>query len=465
MMGARWLTYTVNHLFLWCDRCYIVYIPYNLPIFASINNLHFSNMIKLANIPTYAKILFGMFVGVIIGLLAVNLNFESFVRDWISPFGDIFIRLLKMIAIPLVLLSLVKGIGSLQDISKLAKIGLRTVMLYVSSTVIAITVGVILVSIIQPGSMVSIESSHSLADTFAGDLGSTFGTVESLQNTSPLQPLVDIIPENMIESLASNSSMLQVILIAILIGVATVMVGAAVSRPFLDVVGSLDAIVIKCIDIIMAFAPYGVTALIATMVTESAGDVSLLGALGLYVLTVVFGLLLLMAVIYPSIVALVTKIRYMDFCRALFPVQLMGFSTSSSAATLATTMKMTDEVLHLPKGITSFTLPLGVTINMDGTSLYQAVAVIFIAQVMNIDLTTMQLLTIIVTTTLSSIGTPGVPGGSIVVSMMVLSAVGIPIEGLALIMGVDRPLDMLRTSVNVTGDVAVSAIISDQIEA
>lgn len=211
----------------------------------------------------------------------------------------------------------------------------------------------------------------------------------------------------------------------------------------------------------MEFAPFGVTALIATMVCDSAGDISLLSALGLYVITVILGLFILMLGFYPLVIGLFTKLSAVDFIKALFPVQLMGFTTSSSAATLATTMKMADEVLHLPKNITSFTLPLGVTINMDGTSIYQTIAVIFIAQVMNIELSMVQILTIIATTTLSSIGTPGVPGGSIVVSMMVLSSVGIPAEGLAMIMGVDRPLDMLRTSVNVTGDVTVSTIISE----
>lgn len=404
-----------------------------------------------------------MLVGVIIGVLAVKFNQTNIVTNWISPFGQIFMRLLKLIAIPLVLVSLIKGIGSLQDVSKLATIGTRSVMLYVISTVVAITLGVCLVEIIKPGRMVASETSQSLYSSFSGKLDSTIDHVASLGEQSPLQPLVEIVPENAIGALANNSSMLQVILIAALIGIATIMVGSKSSKPFLDFIESLDSIVLKCIDIIMSFAPYGVTALIATMVVESAGDMSLLGALGLYVLTVTTGLLTLMLVFYPLVIKIFTNIKARDFMKAMFPVQLMGFTTSSSAATLATTMNTADNVLCLPKKITSFTLPLGVTINMDGTSIYQAIAVIFIAQVMNIDLTMTQLLIIIGTTTLSSIGTPGVPGGSIVVSMMVLSSVGIPAEGLVLIMGVDRPLDMLRTSVNVTGDVTVSALIAQSV--
>lgn len=413
--------------------------------------------------PAYIKILIGMFLGVVIGIISSQLDLLWFVNDWVTPFGEIFIRALKLISIPLVLASLIKGIGSLQDISKLATIGVRTIGLYMISTVISIVLGVTLVSIIRPGEMVSAETSQNLYGSFSHDLDATRSAVEQIQTASPLQPLVDMIPENAIQALASNASMLQVILLAALIGVASIMVGAK-SKPFLAFIDSFDSIITKCIDIIMGCAPYGVTALIATMVSESAGDLSLLGALGLYVITVIMGLLTLMYGFYPLVISLMTKVKVRDFIRALFPVQLMGFTTSSSAATLATTMKMTDEVLHLPKNITSFTLPLGVTINMDGTSLYQAVAVIFIAQVMNVDLSMAQILIIIATTTLSSIGAPGVPGGSIVVSIMVLSSIGIPPEGLALILGVDRPLDMLRTSVNVTGDVTVSTIISESVE-
>lgn len=420
-------------------------------------------MANKKSLPTYVKILLGMVAGAVLGILATYFGFGAFVKNWVSPFGEIFMRLLKLIAIPLVLVSLIKGVGSLQDVSKLATIGVRTIGLYVVSTLIAIVLGVGLVSVIKPGRMVSQETSQNLYGSFSGKVDSTRSQMESMNDSSALQALVDMVPENAMGALANNSAMLQVILIAGLFGVATIMVGAKSNKAFLEFIDSLDSIVLKCIDIIMSFAPYGVAALIATMVTESAGDLSLLGALGLYVVTVALGLLILMFVVYPLAIRLFTKIKAREFMKALFPVQLMAFTTSSSAATLATTMSTADEVLRLPKNITSFTLPLGVTINMDGTSLYQAVAVIFIAQVMNIDLTLTQTLIIIGTTTISSIGTPGVPGGSIVVSMMVLSSVGIPPEGLALIMGVDRPLDMLRTSVNVTGDVTVSALISESV--
>ncbi len=422
---------------------------------------------NLNGLPPYAKILSGMILGLIVGYVMVSFGAENFIFNWVSPIGEIFIRLLKLIAVPLVLISLIKGIGGLGDMSKLASIGLRSIILYTITTICAISLGVILVSVIKPGKIVSNEVSQTLFSSYSNDISGSFDTqfsnMESLQNKAPLQPLIDIFPENMFGTLATNGSMLQVILIAILIGIATIMVGKERNTHFMNLIDDLDAIMIKLIDIVMSVAPYGVAALMANLVVGSAGDASLLGALGTYTLTVVLGLLLLMYGFYPLIVKLFSNLNPLAFIKALFPVQLVGFTTSSSAATLATTMSAANDDLGLPKSVTSFTLPIGVTINMDGTSCYQAIGVIFIAQVMNIDLSLAQILTIIATTTLSSIGTPGVPGGSIVISMMVLSSVGIPPEGIALIMGVDRPLDMLRTSVNVTGDVAVSAIISKKV--
>lgn len=414
---------------------------------------------KFRELPAYIKIMIGMVTGILIGLVAIWLNGAEFVSNWIAPFGTIFIRLLKLIAIPLVLLSLIGGIGSLKDISKLAAIGGKTLILYIGFTVIAVVIGLSLALIVRPGDMVSAETSQNLLSTYSA-MSQPIAATDSAVQSSPLTPLIDMIPDNAIGALANNGAMLQVILLALLIGVAAVMVGEDINRPFMEFVSSLDKIVLKIIDIIMSFAPIGIAALMAGMITDNAGDVTLLGALGLYMLTVIFGFALLLFVIYPLTVNAFTNIKAKQFIQAMIPVQIMGFSTSSSAATLATTMKMTDDVLHLPKKITSFTLPVGVTINMDGTSLYQAIAVVFIAQVMGIDLTMTQLLIIIATTTISSIGTPGVPGGSVVILMMVLSSVGIPAEGLALIMGVDRPLDMLRTSVNVTGDVVVSSVVS-----
>ena len=282
---------------------------------------------------------------------------------------------------------------------------------------------------------------------------------EAMAETPPLQFLVDIFPDNMIGAMSNNGGMLQVIVIAILIGVAVLFVGKEKSAPFMNLVNSLDAVILKLIDIIMQYAPIGVLALMAGMIADTAGDLELLGALGLYVLTVVIGLLLMIFLFYPLLLKFFSKTPVRKFLTTMPPVQLLAFTTSSSAATLPLNMETVERKLGISQRVTSFVLPMGMTINMDGTSLYQAVAVVFIAQVAGVDLSASQLLTIVVTTTLSSIGTPGVPGGAIVILIMVLSSVGLPAEGLALILGLDRPLDMLRTVVNVTGDATVASIV------
>ena len=410
--------------------------------------------------PNYLKILIGMIFGFLIGLLAVSLGITYLVKDWLSPFGDIFMRLLKMIAVPLVLLSLIKGIGGLKDISKLATIGVRTMVIYIFTTLFAISIGTTLALTIKPGSQVDERTSEKLCSDYTSSIDKELSSIKHMEELSPLQGLVDIFPENAFQTLTNNGAMLQVILIAALIGCAAVIVGEEKNKAFMDFVNSTNAIVLKVIDIAMLIAPLGVAALIADLIVGTAGDSSLIKALGMYVLTVVFGLFFIMYVFDLLLIHFFTNLKIKDFIRAIIPVQLLAFTTSSSSATLPTTMRVTTETLKLPTKITSFTLPVGATINMDGTSCYQAIAAVFIAQVMGIDLSLTQILVIIGTTTISSIGTPGIPGGSIVISMMVLSAVGIPPEGLALIMGVDRPLDMLRTSVNVTGDVTVSAILS-----
>lgn len=415
---------------------------------------------KLKYLPLYVKILIGMAIGLILGLIATSTGLTSYVTDWIKPFGEIFMRLLKLIAIPLVLISLIKGIGGLKDISKFATMGVRTLVLYVCTTIVAIIIGIGLVLAIKPGEMVSKETSATMYKNYSQSVTSKMENLDDLEKQGPLQSIVDIFPSNAIQAMGDNSLMLQIILIAILVGASMLLVGEEKCAPFMNFINSLDAIVLKVIDLIMNYAPIGVASLMASLVADSAGDISLLGALGVYALTVILGLAIIMYGFYPLLVKLFTRINPKDFIRAVIPVQLVGFSTSSSAATLPTTMKVANNILKIPSSVTSFVLPIGVTINMDGTSCYQAISTIFIAQVMGVDLSFAQILIVIATTTLSSIGTPGIPGGSVVISMMVLSSIGIPPEGLALILGIDRPLDMIRTAVNVTGDVAVASIVS-----
>ncbi len=414
---------------------------------------------KFSAVPLYARILLGMIIGIAIGWMAVPYGFSAFVADWIKPFGEIFMRLLKFIAIPLVMVSLIKGVGSLGDIASLSKIGLRTIGIYICTTVLAISVGLVLVEVIAPGRVVGAESAAAMQADYRTAVAERSVQAEGVAEAPPLQFLVDIFPDNWVGAMGDNSRMLQIIVIAVLVGVAVLSAGRERTEPFMRLIDALDAILLRLIDLIMRYAPVGVAALMAGMVADTAGNLELLGALGLYVVTVALGLLLMIFLFYPLLIRFFSKIPVRKFLRTMPPVQLLAFTTSSSAATLPLNMEVVERKLGVSQRVTSFVLPMGMTINMDGTSLYQAVAAVFIAQVLGIDLTGVQLLTIVATTTLSSIGTPGVPGGSIVVLLMVLSSVGIPPEGLALILGLDRPLDMLRTVVNVTGDATVASIV------
>lgn len=408
-------------------------------------------------LPLYVKILIGMAAGILFGLIAHWFGIKFIVTDWVKPFGEIFMRLLKCIAIPLVLISLVKGISNIGNIGSLSRLGIRTLAIYICTTVVAILLGLGLVLLISPGNFVDSESITTMQANYSG-------TISSVSNSDatggPLTALVNIIPDNVFGSLSNNGNMLQVIFIAMLGGVAILLVGKDKVKGVMEILDGLDAIVMKIIDIIMKFAPIGVFGLMSGMIVENADNLSLITALGMYVLTVVLGLLLLIMGFYPLLVKLFGGGQVGQFIKNMLPVQLLAFTTSSSAATLPLTMETAVHKLGVNEKTASFVLPVGVTINMDGTSLYQAVGAVFIAQVMGIDLSLGQLVTLVLTTTLSSIGTPGVPGGSVVILVMVLSSIGIPAEGLALILGLDRPLDMLRTVANVTGDATVCKIVN-----
>ena len=415
---------------------------------------------KILKSPLYVKILISMALGVVVGLIFHTFGMHKAVNDWISPFGEIFMRLLKAVAIPLVFISLIRGVSNIGDLSSLSKIGVKTMGIYVATTVVAILIGLAVVLLFAPGKVVDGQSAAKLQATYSSSaIEKGNSSLESLEIASPLQPLVDIVPENIMASMSDNGGMLQIIFIAMFIGVAMLIVGKDKSTSFANLLGSLDAIVMTIIDLIMKFAPLGVFALMADMVVDNAGDLSMLAALALYVVTTVVGLMILIVGFYPLLVKLFAGRPMGDFMRKILPVQLLAFTTSSSVATLPLNMEILERDFGVSNKTASFVLPVGCTINMDGTSLYQVVGVVFIAQVMGIDLSWVDLFTIIATTTISSIGTPGIPGGSIVILMMVLSSVGIPAEGLALILGLDRPLDMLRTVANVTGDATVSLIV------
>lgn len=412
-------------------------------------------------IPLYLQILIGMALGLVFGLLAVNFNLESLTVKWIKPWGTIFLNLLKVIAVPLIFVSLVKGISGLNNINKLSSMGLKTLGLYITSTLIAITIGLLLVNAIQPGNTFPDEKQAIYQEKFGAGIADKENAAKEIVESSPLQFIVDMVPENIFMASTDNSKMLQIILFAILFAIAIVLLPEKTTQPVKDLIDSLNEIILRLIDMIMATAPYGVFALLAALVVDFAGDADLFTALGLYFVTVVLGLVLVVVGFYPLFLKLfMPKIRIGRFFKGIIPAQLVAFSTSSSAATLPVTMKQVTNDLGVDKEVANFVLPVGVTINMDGTSCYQAIAAVFIAQVFGIDLSFGQQLTIVLTALLASIGSPGVPGGSIVMLIIVLTSVGIPVEGLALILGIDRPLDMLRTVVNVTGDSSVSTIVA-----
>lgn len=406
-------------------------------------------------LPIYLQILLGMILGIVIGAIALFFHSEQFVNDWIKPWGQIFIRLLQLVAVPLVFVSLIKGIIGLTDIGRLSKIGMKAVVFYFMTTVVAIGIGLSLAFIVKPGNFLDSEKARSLMES-----GKTTTVVtEEQKENAPLDFLNEIIPNNIISAASDNRKMLQVIFFALLFGVAALSIGREKTVPVLKLFDSLYHIILKMVDYVIMVAPFGVMALITGLVVDFSGDIGLFGALALYCITVIVALLFIMFVFYPLLMKLFTNIPVKKFLREMYPVQMLAFSTSSSAATLPLTMEVAKQKVGISSEVCSFILPIGNTVNMDGTSCFQTISVVFIAQVLGLDLSISQILTIVLMTTLSSIGTPSIPGGSYVILTMVLSSVGIPAQGLALILGVDRPLDMLRTSVNVTGDVTLAAIL------
>lgn len=413
------------------------------------------------HIPLYAKILLGMGLGLGFGFLAIALHWEGFVSDWVAPWGTIFMRLLKLIAVPLVLVSLIMGVVNLKDIRNLSRIGLKTIMIYICTTVIAVSIGLGMVSLIKPGQVFPKDSQTEFMERYQQTVTEREAQMQQVQDDSPLQFLVDMVPDNIFKALGDNSKMLQIIFFALLFGVAIIFVGTNKVPSVVRFFQQLNLVLLKIIDFVMAFAPIGVFALMAALIVDYSGDVGIFSALGLYALTVVLALAVIIFLVYPFIMKVFGKRSLKQFFKAVAPVQMLAFTTSSSAATLPLTLERTQKHLGVSEEVASFVLPVGVTINMDGTSCYQAVAAVFLAQVLGLDLTFSQMLLILATATISSIGSPGIPGGSIVMLMIVLDSVGIPIEGLALILGIDRPLDMLRTVVNVTGDMTVSCVVDN----
>jgi Na+/H+-dicarboxylate symporter len=408
------------------------------------------------------QILLGMVFGVLFAFILIQFTWgKDLIVDWVKPFGTIFINLLKLIAVPLILASLIKGISDLKDISKLSKMGGRTIGLYVMTTILAVSIGLVIVNIIKPGSYISEKTRTELVSSYTADANSKIEAAAKQSEVGPLQSLIDIVPDNIIKASSDNGNMLQVIFFAVIFGIAMILIPEEKSKPVKDFFDSFNEVILKMIDLIMLFSPFGVFALLAAIVAESP-SLDLFKALGMYGLTVLIGLSLMIGV-YLLMVKILTKKSPKFFFNGISPAQLLAFSTSSSAATLPVTMERTVDNLGVDDEVASFVLPIGATINMDGTSLYQAVAAVFIAQSFGMDLSLATQLGIIVTATLASIGSAAVPGAGMVMLVIVLAQAGIPEAGLALIFAIDRPLDMCRTTVNVTGDAAVSMIVAKSV--
>ncbi|HMB93898.1 MAG TPA: dicarboxylate/amino acid:cation symporter, partial [Rhodothermales bacterium] len=331
--------------------------------------------------PWYKKlhwqIIIGLVLGLIFGIVAAAQGWGTFTTRWIAPFGTIFLNLLKFIAVPLVLASLISGVASLSDLKKLSRIGGKTIAIYMGTTVVALVIGLVIVNILQPGMTVPDDMQERLQLAYEGDMTGRLESAEAAKQRGPLQPLVDIVPENFFSSASENRNMLQVVFVAIFFGIGLILIPKEKAAPMLAFFDSLDKLVIKVVEMIMLIAPIGVFALMADTITSIAGDnlaqiAELLAALGYYCIAVVLGLLIHTLVTYPTLLKLMTSMPLKQFFTGIAPAQLVAFSTSSSGATLPVTMEMAEKNLGVSEEVSSFVLPLGATINMDGTGLYQA---------------------------------------------------------------------------------------------
>ena len=420
---------------------------------------------KKKSLALHWQILIGMVAGVVFGFILKNVDGSAdFVKDWIYPVGKIFVNLLKLIAVPLIIASLTKGIADLQDISKLSKIGGRTIGIYLVTTVLAVTLGLLVVNIVQPGTGLPTDVMAEISQQNMDKSASKVAAGAAQAEVGPLQFIIDMVPSNIFAAASNNGNMLQVIVFVIFFGICLLLIPSEKAKPLHDFFDSLNEVILKMVDVIMLISPFAVFALLCNLTVST--DPAIFGILLKYALCVVIGLLLMVAV-YMVAIKVFTGRSPLGFLKAISPAQLLAFSTSSSAATLPVTMERVEEHVGVEKEVTSFVCPVGATINMDGTSLYQAVAAVFICQVIGFELTLADQLTIVITATMASIGSADVPGAGMVMLVIVLDTLGIPAEqlafGIALIFAVDRPLDMCRTVINVTGDATVATLVGKSV--
>lgn len=460
---------------------------------------------KRKKLPLHWRIIIGLILGIAYSFISVYFGWNKFTLDWIDPFGDIFIRLLKFIAVPLVLFSIISGVATLPDPSKLGRMGAKTLVAYIVTTVTAVIVGLFIVNMAQPGKYVSedqrirnrlkyelwvkqttgvdfLDDRNFLTDPQYSDMVSEANAAlaqeqnnmtveqrmedaESLKDAGPLQFIVDFVPDNIFAALSDGGRMLQVIFFGIFFGIVLLLLPNETTKPVIDLVNGINEVFLKMVEIVMEAAPFFVFALMAGVIAEMTdtidGVIQIFKGLASYSIVLVIGLAFMIFVFYPGlIVGFVRRLTYSEFFRRISPAQFLAFSTSSSAATLPVTMECVRDNLGVSKNVTNFVLPIGATVNMDGTSLYQAVAVVFLAQIHMVDLTLGQQLTIVLTATLASIGSAAVPSAGLVMMIVVLQSVGLNPAWIAIVFPVDRILDMIRTVVNVTGDATVSTLIA-----
>ena len=460
---------------------------------------------KKKRIPLHWQIIIGLILGIIYSFVSSYLGWNKFTLNWIDPFGVIFIRLLKFIAVPLVLFSIISGVSALPDPSRLGRMGAKTLLAYLVTTVTAVTIGLLLVNTFKPGDYIAeeqrvknrikyelwvgqtpevsiLDGKEFLSDPAYSELSQSANeelsregenadvaarqrAAEALKSAGPLQFLVDMVPDNIFLALTDGGKMLQVIFFGIFFGIVLLLIPKETAKPVIDVINGANEVFLKMVEIIMDAAPFFVFALMAGVIAQMADSPAevfeIFKGLLTYSLTVVAGLFVMIFIFYPGIATLFIRgISYGDFFRRISPAQFLAFSTSSSAATLPVTMECVRDNMGVSPSVTNFVLPIGATVNMDGTSLYQAVAVVFMAQMHMVDLTLGQQLTIVLTATLASIGSAAVPSAGLVMMIVVLQSVGLNPAWIAIIFPVDRILDMIRTVVNVTGDATVSSIIA-----
>ncbi|MBA4251218.1 MAG: dicarboxylate/amino acid:cation symporter [Chlorobiaceae bacterium] len=410
----------------------------------------------------HIKIFIGLILGATLGVIAnfyfptatYLLLFQKYISD---PFGKIFLNLLIMMVIPLVFASLALGVAQIGDLKKLGRIGFKTISYFFLVTTFAVTIGMVLVNLIRPGDYLKEETKIQLLQSYKSEAAEI--TAKTEKTEFGIQTLVNIVPRNIVNAIAKpNPDMLALIFFSLMVGIAISLINKEKAKPLLNILEGISDVTVVIINIAMKLAPYGVFALIFGVTSRFGFE--LLVALSMYVLTVILGLTLHLFGVFSLLIKFLAKYNPILFFKNIKTIMLTAFSTSSSSATLPTTISVTQTNLGVPSQITGFVLPLGATMNMNGTALFEGVTVLFLAQVFGVELSLTAQLIVVIMSVVTAIGAAGVPSGSIPLLVIILVMIGVPAEGIAIILGVDRLLDMCRTVLNVTGDVTCAAYIA-----